>query len=30
MGGDVILIFKPAGAIGFQIADGKKLWEYKD
>ncbi|MBS1493525.1 MAG: hypothetical protein JST55_08440 [Bacteroidetes bacterium] len=30
MGDTVILIYKPVGAIGFQLADGKKLWEYED
>lgn len=29
MGDDVIFIYKPVGAIGFQLADGKKLWEFE-
>ncbi|MBN8570918.1 MAG: hypothetical protein J0M18_14915 [Ignavibacteria bacterium] len=28
-GNVVVFIYKPAGAIGFQVADGKKLWEYE-
>lgn len=28
-GNVVVFTYKPAGAIGFQVADGKKLWEYE-
>lgn len=28
-GDAVVFIYKPVGAIGFQLADGKKLWEYE-
>lgn len=28
-GNVVVFIYKPVGAIGFQLANGKKLWEYE-
>lgn len=29
VGNTVVFIYKPVGAIGFQLADGRKLWEYE-